>query len=64
MSSIVDLSLGAARPGLVAGRENVVDVLVRVQAPDAPETGLPKRPWLSLAFRDRSFRVNVRGPTA
>ena len=37
MSSIVDLSLAAARPGLVAGRENVVDVLVRVQAPDAAE---------------------------
>jgi hypothetical protein len=37
MSTIIDLSLAAVRPGLVAGRENVVDVLVRVQAPDAPK---------------------------
>jgi Ca-activated chloride channel family protein len=50
MSSIVDLSLATARPGLVAGRENVVDVLVRVQAPDAPKTGLPERPQLNLAL--------------
>jgi len=50
MSSIIGLSLAAARPGLVAGRENVVDVLVRVQAPDAPKTGLPERPALNLAL--------------
>jgi Ca-activated chloride channel family protein len=49
MSTIIDLSLAAVRPGLVAGRENVVDVLVRVQAPDAPKTGLPERPRLNLA---------------
>ena len=50
MSSIVDVSLASARPGLIAGRENVVDVLVRVQAPDAPKTGLPERPPLNLAL--------------
>lgn len=50
MSSIFNLTLVAARPALVAGRENTVDVLVRVQAPDAPKSGLPPRPSLNLAL--------------
>ncbi len=39
----------ARRPALLAGHDNELDVLVRVQAPDAP-AGLPKRNPLHLAL--------------
>jgi hypothetical protein len=29
---------------LVARNDNIVDVLIRMQAPDSPKTGLPERP--------------------
>ena len=50
MSNDLDVSVVAARPGLVTDRENTVEVLVRVQAPDAPKNGLPKRPPLNLSI--------------
>jgi Ca-activated chloride channel family protein len=50
MSTGFDVSLSAARPALVAGRDNSVEVLIRVQAPDAPKGGLPERPRLNLAI--------------
>lgn len=50
MSNGFDLSLSAARPALLAGSDNTVDVLIRVQAPDAPKGGLPERPRLNLAI--------------
>ena len=50
MSVGFDVSLSAARPALVAGRDNSVEVLIRVQAPDAPKGGLPERPRLNLAI--------------
>jgi Mg-chelatase subunit ChlD len=50
MANGFDLSLVAARPALLAGKDNIVDVLIRVQAPDAPKSGLPERPRLNLAI--------------
>jgi Ca-activated chloride channel family protein len=50
MSEGFDVTLSAARPALVAGHENSVEVLIRVQAPDAPKSGLPERRPLNLAF--------------
>jgi Ca-activated chloride channel family protein len=50
MSNGFDLSLTAARPALLAGHDNTVDVLIRVQAPDRPTKGLPERPRLNLAI--------------
>jgi Ca-activated chloride channel family protein len=50
MSNGFDLSMVAARPALLAGNDNTVDVLIRVQAPDAPKSGLPERPCLNLAI--------------
>ena len=45
-----ELSMVSARPALLAGDANTVNVLIRVQAPDAPKTGLPERPRLNLAL--------------
>ncbi len=50
MSNEFGLTLVAARPALLAGQNNIVDVLIRVQAPDAPSSGLPERPRLNLAI--------------
>jgi Ca-activated chloride channel family protein len=50
MSNGFDLSLVAARPALLAGHENTVDVLIRVQAPDPPKNGLPERQPLNLSI--------------
>jgi Ca-activated chloride channel family protein len=50
MSNGFDLSLVAARPALLADRDNIVDVLIRVQAPDAPKSGLPERQPLNLSI--------------
>ena len=50
MSNGFDLSLVAARPALLAGHENIVDVLIRVQAPDQPKNGLPERQPLNLSI--------------
>jgi len=50
MANGFDLSLVAARPALLAEKDNIVDVLIRVQAPDAPKSGLPERPRLNLAI--------------
>lgn len=50
MSNGFDLSLVAARPALLAARDNIVDVLIRVQAPDAPKSGLPERQPLYLSI--------------
>ncbi len=50
MMSDFELSLVAARPALLAGDANTVNILIRVQAPDAPKTGLPERPRLNLAL--------------
>ncbi len=50
MSNGFDLSLATARPALLADRDNIVDVLIRVQAPDAPKSGLPERPRLNIAI--------------
>ena len=50
MSNGFDLSLVAARPALLADRDNIVDVLIRVQAPDAPQSGLPERQPLNLSI--------------
>jgi Ca-activated chloride channel homolog len=50
MTNLFDLSLVAARPALLKDKENTVEVLIRVQAPDPPATGVPKRPRLNLAI--------------
>jgi Ca-activated chloride channel family protein len=50
MANGFDLNLAAARPALLAERDNTIDVLIRVQAPDAPKSGLPERPRLNLAI--------------
>ena len=50
MSEGFDVTLSAARSALAAGQENVVEVLIRVQAPDAPKSGLPERQPLNLAI--------------
>jgi Ca-activated chloride channel family protein len=50
MSNSFDLSMAAARPALLAGHENTVDVLIRVQAPDPPKHGLPGRQPLNLSI--------------
>ncbi|MDR1921664.1 MAG: VWA domain-containing protein, partial [Candidatus Adiutrix sp.] len=49
MSNGFKVSLTAARPALLAAENNTVDVLARIQAPDAPGEGLPERPRLNLA---------------
>ncbi len=38
------------RPGLCAGRDNTLDVLVRIQAPDAPQGHVALRPPQALAL--------------
>ena len=48
LSSVTLLTPG--RPGLCEGRENVVDVLVRIQAPDAPAEAVTARPPQALAL--------------
>src|SRR5450432_790415 len=48
LRSVILLTPG--RPGLCEGRENVVDVLVRIQAPDAPAEAVAARPPQSLAL--------------
>jgi len=50
MSNRFDFSLVALRPALMSGNENTVDVLIRLQAPDTPKTGLPERQPLNLAI--------------
>jgi len=50
MSNGFDLTLTAARPALFDGQHNIVDVLVRVQAPDRPKNGLPERQPVNLAI--------------
>ena len=40
----------AARPALLAERDNAIDVLIRCQAPDSPKSGLPERQRLNLAI--------------
>lgn len=50
MASGFELTLTAARPALLAAQDNVVDVLIRVQAPDQPKEGLPDRQPLNLAI--------------
>ena len=45
-----DLTLVAARPALLTKSDNIVDVLIRVQAPDSPKNGLPERPRLNLSI--------------
>ena len=40
----IHLSLTARRPALVAGFDNQIDVLVRIEAPQAPEGAIRKRP--------------------
>lgn len=50
MSNGFDLTLTPARPALLGGQHNVVDVLVRVQAPDRPKNGLPERQPVNLAI--------------
>lgn len=61
MSKGFDLNLTAARPALLAGHDNVVDVLIRIQAPDQPKEGLPERQSLNLAIVvDRSGSMSGR----
>lgn len=49
------------RAGLCAGRDNTVDVLLRVQAPDTPAGDAPNRPPQSLALViDRSGSMQGR----
>jgi Ca-activated chloride channel family protein len=49
------------RAGLQVGQDNVVDVLVRVQAPDAPSGPTPPRPPQALALvLDRSGSMDGR----
>jgi Ca-activated chloride channel family protein len=50
MSNGFDFSLVATRPALMSGNNNIVDVLIRLQAPDAPKTGLPERQPVNLAI--------------
>ena len=50
MSNGFFINVAAVRPALVAGQDNIIDVLVRVQAPDSPKEGLPERPRLNLAI--------------
>jgi Ca-activated chloride channel family protein len=45
-----DVSLIAVKPALLAAKNSTVDVLVRIQAPDAPKEGLPERPPLNIAI--------------
>ncbi len=49
MSNRFDLSLASARPALLPAQKNIVDVLLRVQAPDPPAT-MPERPGLNLSI--------------
>ncbi len=49
MSNGFGLSVTAARPALLAGSDNTVEVAVRIQAPDTPEGG-PRRPRLNMAL--------------
>lgn len=49
MSNQFDLGLASARPALLSAQKNIVDVLLRVQAPDQPAT-LPERPSLNLSI--------------
>ena len=49
------------RAGLCAGKDNVVEVLVRIQAPDAPEGHAAKRPPQAVALViDRSGSMSGR----
>lgn len=53
--------LTARRNGLRAGQDNTIDVLVRVQAPDAPESATAARPPQAIALViDRSGSMQGR----
>ena len=53
--------LTARRNGLRAGQDNTVDVLVRVQAPDAPQADATARPPQAIALViDRSGSMQGR----
>ncbi len=50
LSLASQILLTPLRNGLRAGQDNTVDVLVRVQAPDAPEANAPVRPPQAIAL--------------
>jgi Ca-activated chloride channel family protein len=60
MSNQFTLSLVPARPALLSARENIVDVLLRLQAPDPPAS-ISDRPMLNLSIViDRSASMRGR----
>ena len=61
LSLVSQTLLTARRNGLRAGQDNTVDVLVRVQAPDAPQADATARPPQSIALViDRSGSMHGR----
>ena len=55
------LLLVPRRAALLAGFDNTLDVLIRIQAPDLPKEGIKERTKLNLALvLDRSGSMSVK----
>lgn len=45
-----EIRIDARKPGIIAGQDNHIEALIRIRVPALPETAVPSRPALNLAF--------------